>query len=212
MFFSLDGVDGSGKSTQIGLFCSWLREAGREVVTCRDPGSSPLGEHIRDVLLNRHDLAMARRSEMLLYMAARAQLVDEVIRPALSRGAVVVSDRFLLANVVYQAHAGGLSPEEVWQVGRVATDGIQPDLTFVLDLEVAAANQRLDQQNRHRDRIESRGPDFLARVRQGYLKEAARDREHILVVDASQSAAEIQAAIRRAAEERLARSSRAENR
>ena len=108
MFFSIDGGDGTGKSTQIERFCAWLESLGREVVTCRDPGSTPLGEAVRELLLNRHDLSIHRRSEMLLYMAARAQLVEEVIRPALDEGKTVVSDRYLLANVVYQGHAGGL--------------------------------------------------------------------------------------------------------
>src|SRR6185312_10794193 len=102
MFVSLDGVDGGGKTTQINLLCEWLRASGKQVVTCRDPGSSPLGEAIRQLLLDRNDLQIARRSEMLLYMAARAQLVDEVIHPALAAGKTVVSDRYLLANVAYQ--------------------------------------------------------------------------------------------------------------
>ena len=107
MFLSIDGGDGTGKSTQSELLCRWLGEQGREVVACRDPGSTPLGEAVRKLLLHRHDLEIDRRSEMLLYMAARSQLVEQVIRPALERGEVVVSDRYLLANVVYQGYAGG---------------------------------------------------------------------------------------------------------
>src|SRR5205823_183886 len=106
MFFSIDGGDGTGKSTQIELLCEWLRSQGHQVVTCRDPGSTPLGEAIRDILLHREDLAIGRRSEMLLYMAARAQLVAEVIRPALQSDKIVVADRFLLANVAYQGYGG----------------------------------------------------------------------------------------------------------
>src|SRR5687768_4193404 len=120
IFFSLDGIDGAGKSTQLSQFCDWLHQQRSDVVTCRDPGSTKLGEAIRALLLDRHDLAIDRRSEMLLYMAARAQLVEEVIRPALGRGEVVLSDRFLLANVVYQAYAGGLSVEQTWDVGNIA--------------------------------------------------------------------------------------------
>ena len=107
MFFSFDGVDGAGKSTQIRLLADWLRARGREVITCRDPGTTSLGEKLRGLLLEHHDTPIHRRAEMLLYMAARAQLVEEVIRPALQAGRDVLSDRFLLANVVYQAHAGG---------------------------------------------------------------------------------------------------------
>src|SRR5262245_46414963 len=109
MFFSFDGIDGAGKSTQVRLFVEALRARGHEVVECRDPGSTPLGERVRELLLKSGaDTPIDPRSEMLLYMAARAQLVDEVIRPALKAGKVVVSDRFLLANVAYQGHAGGL--------------------------------------------------------------------------------------------------------
>jgi len=126
MFISLDGIDGCGKSTQVERLAGWLRQQGRGVVTCRDPGSTPLGEAVRKILLDRHDLAIRRRSEMLLYMAVRAQLVEEVIRPALDAGKVVVSDRYLLANVVYQGYAGGLDVATLWQIGGVATAGLTP--------------------------------------------------------------------------------------
>src|SRR5687768_12168510 len=110
MFFSFDGVDGVGKSTQIRLLVDALSERGHEVVTCRDPGGTPLGEKLRGLLLDHHDTPIHRRSEMLLYMASRAALVEDVIRPALAAGKIVVSDRYLLANVVYQGYAGGLAP------------------------------------------------------------------------------------------------------
>ena len=155
MFFSIDGGDGTGKSTQIGLFCQWLGQRGHQVVACRDPGSTPLGEAIRDLLLHKHDLAIGRRSEMLLYMAALAQLVCEVIRPALLAGKVVVADRYLLANVVYQGYGGGLDVAKLWDIGRVATGGLMPSLTIVLDLPAEVAARRL---NREPDRMEMRGP------------------------------------------------------
>src|SRR5690349_9075923 len=116
MFFSFDGVDGTGKSTQIRLLAEALQQRGRTVVTCRDPGGTALGERLREILLGHHDTPIHRRAEMLLYMASRAQLVEELIRPALAAGKKVISDRYLLANVVYQAHAGGLDPADVWQV------------------------------------------------------------------------------------------------
>lgn len=181
MFISFDGVDGGGKSTQIRLFCDWLTEQGVDFVTCRDPGSTPLGEAVRGLVLDGHDLRIDRRSEMLLYMAARAQLVDEVIRPALAHQKVVVCDRFLLANVVYQAHAGGLDIDQTWAVGQVATGGLSPDLTFLLDIDVDIALTRMD---REHDRMESQGVDYLKRVRDGFLVEAKRDPERIRVVDA----------------------------
>ena len=116
MFFSFDGIDGTGKSTQMALFVEWLRELGRDVVECRDPGGTPLGERLRDILLHKSDISMCRRAEMLLYMASRAQLVEQLIRPALDAGKTVVSDRYLLANVAYQGYTGEMNSEDVWQV------------------------------------------------------------------------------------------------
>lgn len=201
MFFSIDGGDGTGKSTQIERFCQWLESQGREVVTCRDPGSTPLGEAIRELLLNRHDLSIHRRSEMLLYMAARAQLVEEVIRPALEAGKTVVSDRYLLANVVYQGHAGGLDIDTLWQVGHTATDHLTPDLTIVLDLPSEVAAARLSGEL---DRMEKQGAEFHARVRQGFLDESERQ-THVAVIDASQSVDDVAAAIQEVANEAIAR-------
>lgn len=195
MFVSIDGGDGTGKSTQAALLCEWLRAGGREVVACRDPGSTRLGEAIRELVLNRHDLDIDRTSEMLLYMAARAQLAEEVIRPALARGVTIVSDRYLLANVVYQGHGGGLDVATLWEVGRVATGGLLPDLSIVLDMPSQKAAARLDRQL---DRMEQQGDDFHARVRQGFLDEAARQPGGIVVVDAAQSIDRVQGEIRSA--------------
>lgn len=143
MFFSFDGLDGVGKSTQIQLFCEWLTARGHTVVSCRDPGATQLGEAVREILLKQAGPAIGRMSEMLLYMAARAQLVEEIIQPALSVGKTIVSDRFLLSNIVYQGHAGGLEVAELWRIGNVITRGVQPNLTFLLDLPPAAAQGRL---------------------------------------------------------------------
>ena len=159
MFLSFDGVDGVGKSTQIELFCRWLEQRGHVVVTCRDPGSTELGEALREIVLQAFETPIHRTSEMLLYMASRAQLVAQVVRPALAAGSVVVSDRFLLANVVYQGYAGGLDVDALWQVGEVATGGLHPDLTFVLDMDVPAAQRRMD---RVPDRMEAQGLEYSA--------------------------------------------------
>lgn len=184
MFFSFDGIDGVGKSTQIDLFCKWVGSLGHTVTQCRDPGSTPLGERIRDLLLTHDEsVSIHRRSEMLLYMAARAQLVEEVIRPALTRGEVVVSDRYLLANIVYQGHAGQLPLEQVRTVGQVTIDGVEPDAVFVLDMSVEAADERMA---RERDRMEEQGDDFRRRLREGFLAEAAGD-STIHVIDAARS-------------------------
>lgn len=193
VFFSFDGIDGGGKSTQLKLFCQWLAEQGREPVVCRDPGSTPAGEEIRKLLLAADDaIPIAPRSEMLLYMAARAQLVDEIIRPALEAGRVVVSDRYLLANVVYQGYGGGLAIDAIRQVGQVAIDGVTPDCTFLLDIDPAVALARM---GRALDRIENRGEAYRERLRAGFLAEAAAD-ERVHVVAAEREVEAIQGEIR----------------
>ncbi|MDZ7618428.1 MAG: dTMP kinase [Patescibacteria group bacterium] len=208
MFLSLDGGDGTGKSTQCRLLADWLRSEGRDVVTCRDPGSTPLGEAVRGLLLDRHDLNIHRRSEMLLYMAARTQMVEEVIRPALAAGRTVLADRYLLANVAYQGYGGGLDIDTLWQVGHVATGNLMPRLTIVLDVPAEVATARLTGVP---DRMESQGEAFHARVRQGFLAEAAKRPEAIRVVDASGGIEYVQAAIRAVVQAALAEPSDAPN-
>lgn len=188
MFIALDGSDGVGKSTQVSLLAQWLRGLGHQVITCRDPGSTPLGEAIRALLLDRHDLRMDPKAEMLLYMAARAQMVEEVIRPGLAAGRSVISDRYLLANVVYQGYGGGLDVKTIWEIGRVATGGLMPDITIVLDVPPEVAAARLSAQ---RDRIESRDGEFYARVREGFLTEAQRNPQQIVVLDGTNPVSEV---------------------
>jgi dTMP kinase len=192
-FLTLDGLDGTGKSTQCRLLAEWLRNQGRGVLTCHDPGGTSAGDIIRSLLLeHRGGLNMA--CEAFLFMASRAQLVEEVIRPALADRKVVLSDRFVLANVVYQCYGGGLDPNLVWAMGRLATGGLEPDLTLVLDLPVEAAQ---DRRGRPPDRMERRGLEFQERVRAGFLAEAARQPGRIRVVDASGSVSQVQDLIRR---------------
>jgi dTMP kinase len=156
IFISLDGIDGTGKSTQCRLLADALRGWGWTVTACSDPGGTEVGTLLRDILLgHRHQLSLP--CEALLFMASRAQLVTEVIRPALEAGHAVVCDRFTLANVVYQGHAGGLNPQQLWEVGRLTSGGLEPDLTIVLDLTVEAALQR---RARPADRMESRDADY----------------------------------------------------
>jgi dTMP kinase len=197
MFFSFDGLDGAGKTTQIELFCQWLSRDGLRIERCVDPGSTPLGERVRAILLEDRHARIDATAEMLLFMAARAQLVDEVIRPAIGAGRTVVCDRYLLANVVYQGHAGGLDPADIWNVGTLATRGLLPDLTFVLDLPPEAAAQRLA---RPLDRMETRGPAYQQRLRAGFLAEAARQPDAIVLVDATGPIEQVQAEIRRRAD------------
>jgi dTMP kinase len=180
MFIVLEGPDGSGKTTQAADLASWLQAHGREAVTCRDPGGTGLGDRLRPILLDRSAVAIGLRAEMLLYMASRAQLVEEVIRPALEAGRVVVCDRYLLSNVVYQGIAGGLGADTVWQVGAAATGGLMPDLTLLIDVPPAVARARVGPP---RDRIEDRPESYRAQVRQGYLGAAATYPAPIAVID-----------------------------
>jgi len=192
-FISFDGIDGGGKSTQIGWLAQWLIERGYEVLSVRDPGSTKLGEAVREILLHRQEIPLASRAEMLLYMACRAQMIEEVVRPALQAGKVVLSDRFLLANVVYQGCGGGLDVEELWRVGEVATAGLLPDLTIVLDLPVDVALSRVGEKT---DRLESRGAEYFQRVREGFLRELPRGGKVTKVISAMGTPEEVQAAIR----------------
>ncbi len=166
LFVALEGPDGSGKTTQAARLATWLASIGREVVACREPGGTLLGERLRSILLDRSELTIGMRAEMLLFMSSRAQLVEEVIRPALGRGAVVVVDRFLLSTVVYQGYAGGLDVDQLWQVGLAATAGLLPDLTLLIDVPPEVARARIGP---GRDRIEDRGEDSRVRVREGFL-------------------------------------------
>lgn len=203
MFFSFDGIDGVGKSTQLRMFCEWIAARGRDPVVCRDPGSTPLGEQIRGILLSSHDSTpIGPTSEMLLYMAARAQLVDEVIRPALAAGRTVVSDRFLLANVVYQGYGGGLDPAMIRAVGAAATRGVTPDCTFLLDMDPVAALARV---GRQLDRVENRGAPYRERLRAGFLAEARLLGPGVHVVDAARTESQVQEELRRIAEPLLER-------
>jgi dTMP kinase len=174
VFLSLDGPDGGGKTTQVARLADWLRARGRDVVTCREPGGTALGEGLRRILFDRATVHLTIRAEMFLFMASRAQLVEEVIRPALAAGKVVISDRFLLASMVYQGYAGGLAVADVAQVGRVATGGLLPDLTLVLDIAPEAARARV---GGARDRIEDRAEEYQRRVREGFRRAAGAGAE-----------------------------------
>ncbi len=192
MFIVFEGIDGTGKTTQLRRCEEWLSGLGTPVTVCRDPGSTPLGDRLREILLERGDLEFGIVAEMFLFMAARRQLVEEVIRPALDQQRIVLCDRFLLSTVVYQGHAGGLSPDEIWRIGKTATGGLQPDWTLVLDIPVDVAMKRMGGPT---DSLESRGEDYMVAVQRGFLAEAARI-DSARVIDASGTAAEIHEQVR----------------
>lgn len=192
MFISIDGIDGAGKTTQIELLCEWLRSAGQQPLRLRDPGSTDAGEDVRRIVLES-EYSIGGHAETLLYMAARAQLVDEQIRPAVESGRIVICDRFLLANVVYQSVHWGIDPAEIWTIGSFATRGTKPDLTILLDLPAQEAATRL---SGPRDRLESRGDDYLEQVRQAFLSQLSTSGTHTCVIDATQPVERIAADIR----------------
>lgn len=195
-FISLDGLDGTGKSTQCKLLLDWLAEQKVPAIFCTDPGGTPLGQELRRILLFGREHSLAMPAEALLFMASRAQLVAEVIRPALDGGECVLSDRFTLANVVYQGHAGGMNTDDLWKVGAVATAGLEPDLTFVLDLPLDAAAAR---RNRDADRMEERDREYQEAVKRGFLFEAGRRPEKHRIIDAAPDVDAVHRAIRREA-------------
>jgi len=184
-FIVLDGPEGAGKTTQVDRLVHRLREGGRQATAVRDPGSTPVSERIREVLLDPRLPGMDARTELFLYMASRAEMVARIVRPALAVGLLVVSDRFVSSTVAYQGYAGGIEPDLIWDLGRTACADLEPDLTVILDLPVAEGFGRL---RGERDRMEAKDPAYHEKVRQGFLA-MARDRpEAFAVVDASPSA------------------------
>ena len=192
-FFCLEGLDGTGKTTHCRLLADWLRQQGYTVVSAVDPGGTPVGQEIRQLLLgSRHDLTPA--CEALLFLASRAQLVAQVIRPALQAGHLVLCDRFITSTLVYQGYAGGLDVEQLRSVAQFAVPApLLPQRIYLLDLSVAEAQTR---RSRQPDRIEGRGPEYYEKVRQGFLAEAQRDPARFRILDARGSIDEVQALLR----------------
>ncbi len=190
MFVTFEGVDGSGKSTQAGLAAAFLAEGGREVVATREPGGTPLGERIRELLLDGPD--MIAWAEASLFAAARAELAEHVIRPALARGALVVSDRYIDSSLAYQGVARGLGIEPVLELNAAVAD-LMPDRTFVLLVDEPTAAARL---GRRQDRIEREGAGFRKAVQQGYRAVAERFPGRIVLLDGGRSREEIAAEVR----------------
>jgi dTMP kinase len=180
-FIVLDGPDGCGKSSQARMLMDWLRGQGAETVGFRDPGTTVIGEKIREILLSPAHEAMTTSSEVLLYMAARVQLWSESIGPALKTGKCVIMDRWLSSTCAYQGYAGGFGVEKVLAVAEVSLERIWPDLTVVLDVDLKTAAGRL---NRELDRMERKGDDYHGRVREGFLR-LAEGRPGFTVVDAT---------------------------
>ena len=186
MFVTFEGLDGSGKTTQVERLRARLEAEGREVVATREPGGTPLGEGIRELVLHGHE--MSPWAEALLFAAARAEHVEEVIRPALERGADVLCDRYVDSSLAYQGIARGLGLERVLEVNLDAVGGLMPDRTFVLALDSETASGRVGETP---DRIEREEPGFRARVEDAFRELAERFPERIVVLDASLPADEL---------------------
>ncbi|MFD5257431.1 dTMP kinase [Streptomyces bobili] len=182
-FIALEGGDGAGKSTQAEALADWIRAKGHEVVLTREPGATPVGKRLRSILLDVSSAGLSHRAEALLYAADRAEHVDTVVRPALERGAVVITDRYIDSSVAYQGAGRDLSPTEIARISRWATDGLVPHLTILLDVSPETARERFTEAP---DRLESEPAEFHTRVRSGFLTLAAADPGRYLVVDAGQ--------------------------
>lgn len=194
-FIVLEGGEGAGKSTQAALLSAWMGAAGVDHRLAREPGGTAVGEAIRSVVLARTDLDMPAESELFLILAARAAFVRDVVRPALQQGMLVVADRFALSTLAYQGYGRGLDLDEVRRANTLATGGLEPDLYVVLDVPVTEGATRQRRDGLPPDRIERAGPDFLQRVRDGYLA-LARTEPAVRVVDGSGAPEEVHRRIR----------------
>lgn len=200
LFITFEGGDGSGKSTQIGLLQEYLEEQGREVLLTREPGGTAISEAVREILLDKGNTAMDPITEMLLYAAARAQLVAEVIRPAVQRGVIVICDRFLDSSIAYQGYGRELG-DSVMEINRFGVGDCMPDLTVYLRVTPEIGRTRIG--GRERDRIESESESFHHRVFEGYEELSRQYPDRIVSIDAGGTIEEIAAVIREKVEEKI---------
>ena len=195
LFITIEGPDGAGKSTQVKLLADYLRKLGLEVILTREPGGTDLAEKIRELLLAPTGETVAPMTEVLLYAASRAQHVEGLIKPALARGAVVISDRFVDSSVAYQGFGRGLGVDEVWQINQWALGGLLPSLTIILDLELFIGRQRTAERDQKQaggpDRLEQENLEFHQKVRDGFLSLAKQDPKRIHVVPAAGSVEQV---------------------
>lgn len=195
IFITLEGGDGSGKSTQAQLLETWLVDAGHTVTRTREPGGTSIGDELREIVLHSRD-DIAPRAEALIFAASRAQHVAEKVRPALERGEIVIMDRYLDSSVAYQGVGRGLGADAVRDISLWATENLLPDLTILLDLDAASGRERLDDSRTRYDRLEAEERDFHQRVRTAYLQLAEAEPLRFIVLDAALPVDELEAAIR----------------
>jgi dTMP kinase len=190
-FIVLDGPDGCGKSTQTIMLYDWLKSQGVEVVTFRDPGGTAVGEKVREILLNPEHVEIGVRTELLLYMASRAQLWAEKIKPALEADKCVLLDRWVTSTCAYQGFAGGFGTEKIVEIAEASLERVWPDMAVVLDVDVETAARRMDRQL---DRMEQKGIEYHRKVREGFLQLGEFD-DTIVVVDAAKDVEQVHQAV-----------------
>ena len=193
VFVTFEGIEGSGKSTQAELFIRWLKDIGREVLSLREPGSTKLGERVRDILLFSEPDEISDSAELLLFLAARAQIVEEKIKPALDNGSVIVLDRYSDSTLAYQGYAGVISVKTIKEMNSFATAGLSPDITFILDVDIEEGLKRAG----YKDRIENKGLEFHSKVRDGYYKLAQDNPDRIFIVKVQNNHKDTQSEIQR---------------
>ena len=191
MFITFEGGDGCGKTTQIELLDEYLRNKGYKTLLTREPGSKGLGIKLREILLN-YDGEVSPTCESFLFLADRAQHVDCIIKPALKEGVIVLCDRHTDSTVAYQGYGRGLDLEQIHRLNTIATNGLKPDLTIVLDVDVETSQARV---GKEKDRMESAGIEFFEKVRRGFLEIAKQEPERVKVIDSKQSIEEIHSQI-----------------
>ncbi len=185
LFISFEGIDGCGKSTHLDLLDEYLQGLGYSVLRPREPGGTAIGEKIRKILLEKTEDNMLAETELLLFLASRAQITREIIAPALHEGKVVICDRFMDSSVAYQGYGRALGPERVKLMNRFATGDIVPDITFLLDVDVEEARSRLDQRDSEKNRLDSETVQFMQTVREGFLAMQKAEPDRIKLVDTS---------------------------
>jgi dTMP kinase len=204
MFITLEGPEGSGKSAHIPALAAFLRQQGYEVISTREPGGTPIGDEIRNTLLKLGNTAMHPTTEILLFQASRAQHVNELIRPALAAGKVVLCDRFADSTMAYQGYGHQTDLAQLAQIINFATGGLQPDLTLLLDVDIEIGLQRRSVDSGNWNRLDAKEKAFHQRVRKGYLEMAADQPERWVHIDASKSLEEVFADIQQVVASRLA--------
>lgn len=183
IFITFEGIDGSGKTTQIELLNSFLKQSGFDVLLTREPGGTDIGDKIRKILLDNKNIQMSYRAETLLFLASRAELVSKIIKPSLNQGKIIICDRFFDSTIAYQGIARQLGAEKILDMSLWATENVIPDLTFLLAIDVLECENRIKNEKKKKDRIEKEEIDFKSKIQEGYMELADKNRERFIVID-----------------------------